>query len=172
VPRAYTEGTWSFHLRAAPKGGTRLVVRTRNRSRPRRLNGLFGVRVGEPVHFIMQTRQFHNLRTRVALSPHRSAGRRRPSSRRGLQLTEHLMKVPPSMRYIVRKSDCVRPIVARPDSARPSSGAGRVLDVRILGRCVSFILTATTSQLRQSVRRQGVEVKFAIHPVAGRMPVT
>ena len=78
VPRAYTEGTWGFHLRAAPEGGTRLVVRTRNRSRPRLLNGPFGVLVGEPVHFIMQTRQFHNLRTRVALSPHRSAGRGSP----------------------------------------------------------------------------------------------
>jgi hypothetical protein len=25
----------------------------------------FGLLVGEPVHFTMQTRQFHNLRTRV-----------------------------------------------------------------------------------------------------------
>jgi hypothetical protein len=106
------DGTWSFHLRAAPEGGTRLVVRTRNRSRPRLLNGLFGVLVGEPVHFIMQTRQFHNLRTRVALSPHRSAGRRSPRLSSGPPTHRAPHEVPPSMRYIVRKSDYVRPIVA------------------------------------------------------------
>jgi hypothetical protein len=68
APRAYTEGIWGFHLRPVPEGGTRLVVRTRNLSHPRLLNGPFGVLVGEPVHFIMQTRQFHNLRTRVGAS--------------------------------------------------------------------------------------------------------
>jgi len=33
--------------------------------RPRLVTRPFGLLVGEPVHFIMQTRQFHNLRTRV-----------------------------------------------------------------------------------------------------------
>jgi hypothetical protein len=69
VPRSFTEGTWGFHLREAAAGRTRLVVRTRHRSRPRLLNQAFGVLVGEPVHFVMQARQFHNLRSRVCPQP-------------------------------------------------------------------------------------------------------
>lgn len=65
APRASIEGIWGFHLRAAPGGRTRLVSRTRGRNRPRLLTGPLGVLVFEPVHFIMQTRQFHNLRNRV-----------------------------------------------------------------------------------------------------------
>jgi hypothetical protein len=64
-PRAYAAGIWGFHLRPAPGGGTRLVIRTRSRTRPRLFARPFGLLLGEPVHFIMQTRQFHNLRTRV-----------------------------------------------------------------------------------------------------------
>ena len=41
------------------------MIRTRSRGRPRPFTRPFGLLVGEPVHFIMQTRQFHNLRTRV-----------------------------------------------------------------------------------------------------------
>ena len=65
VPWASTEGTWGFYLNEAPKGRTRLVVRTRSRGRPPLLMRPLGLLGGEPVHFIMQTRQFHNLRTRV-----------------------------------------------------------------------------------------------------------
>jgi hypothetical protein len=65
LPRAYLDGTWGFHLRPTPDGGTRLVVRTRGRGRPHRLTRPFDVLLGEPAHFIMQTRQFHNLRTRL-----------------------------------------------------------------------------------------------------------
>ena len=65
VPWAYIDGIWGFHLRVAPGGRTRLVVRTRSRSHPRMLTRPLGLLVWEPVHFIMQTRQFHNLRTRV-----------------------------------------------------------------------------------------------------------
>lgn len=64
-PRVYAEGIWGFHLRPAPGGGTRLVVRTCSRGGPRPFTRPFGLLVGEPVHFVMQTRQFHNLRTRV-----------------------------------------------------------------------------------------------------------
>lgn len=64
--RGFADGIWGFHLRPAPGGGTRLVVRTRGRSRPRLLTRVFDVLVGEPVHFVMQRRQFHNLRRRVA----------------------------------------------------------------------------------------------------------
>jgi hypothetical protein len=66
VPRAYLDGIWGFYLRPVEGGQTRLVVRTRGRSRPRPLMALFDLLVGEPGHFIMQTRQFHNLRTRVS----------------------------------------------------------------------------------------------------------
>jgi hypothetical protein len=65
LPRAYTDGIWGFHLRPAPGDRTRLVVRTRNRSRPRRFTRPSSLLLGEPVHLIMQTRQFHNLRARV-----------------------------------------------------------------------------------------------------------
>ena len=65
LPRAYLDGVWGFHLRPAPGGRTRLVVHTRGRGRPRPLTRVFDLLVGEPAHFIMQTRQFHNLRTRL-----------------------------------------------------------------------------------------------------------
>ncbi|HEY6747662.1 MAG TPA: hypothetical protein VI357_18320, partial [Mycobacteriales bacterium] len=65
-PPAYVDGIWGFHLRPAPENRTRLVVRTRSWSRPRPLTGPLDQLVGEPVHLIMQTRQFQNLRRRVA----------------------------------------------------------------------------------------------------------
>jgi hypothetical protein len=64
--RAYADGVWSFNLRSAPGGHTRLVARMRGTSRPRTLTRPFGLLVGDPAHFIMQTRQFHGLRTRVS----------------------------------------------------------------------------------------------------------
>jgi hypothetical protein len=63
--RVYVEGIWGFHLRPAVGGWARLVIRTRNRSRPRLFARPFGLLLGEPVHFMMQTRQFRNLRTRA-----------------------------------------------------------------------------------------------------------
>ncbi len=66
VPWAYVDGIWGFHLRPAPGGGTRLVVRSRSRSGPRPVAVPFGWLVGEPLHFVMQTCQLHNLRNRVA----------------------------------------------------------------------------------------------------------
>jgi hypothetical protein len=65
-PRVYVHGIWGFHLRSAPGGQARLVIRTRSRGRPRRYTRPFGLLLGEPVHFIMQTRQFRNLRARVS----------------------------------------------------------------------------------------------------------
>ncbi len=65
-PRVWVEGIWGFHLRPDPGGRTRLVIRTRSQGRPRLFTRPFGLLVGEPVHFIMQTRQFHNLRARVS----------------------------------------------------------------------------------------------------------
>ncbi len=65
LPRAYMDGVWSFNLRAAPGGQTRLVARSRGTSRPRPLLRPFGLVLGDPLHFIMQTRQFYGLRARV-----------------------------------------------------------------------------------------------------------
>jgi hypothetical protein len=65
LPRAYVEGIWGFHLRPAADGRSRLVIRTRSRSHPRLFARPFRLLLGEPVHFMLQTRQFHNLRTRV-----------------------------------------------------------------------------------------------------------
>lgn len=63
APRAFVSSVWGFHLE--PVGaGTRLVVRTLGRSRPRVLTGPMDLMFWEPAHFIMQTRQFHNLRAR------------------------------------------------------------------------------------------------------------
>ena len=64
LPRAYADGVWSFNLRPAP-GGRLLVARMRGKTRPELLLRPVGLVVGDPAHFIMQTRQFHGLRTRV-----------------------------------------------------------------------------------------------------------
>ena len=68
LPRAYADGVWSFHLRPADHSQTRLVARSRGKTRPALLTRPFGLAVGDPAHFIMQTRQFHGLRTRVGAS--------------------------------------------------------------------------------------------------------
>jgi hypothetical protein len=65
LPRAYQDAIWSFHLRPTPGGRTRLVARTRARGHPRSATWLVDL-LWEPVHFSMQTRQFHNLRARVS----------------------------------------------------------------------------------------------------------
>jgi hypothetical protein len=65
-PKPWVDGIWGFHLRPAPGGGTRLVARSRNRGGPRVVARPFGILVGEPMHFLMQTRQFRNLRKRLA----------------------------------------------------------------------------------------------------------
>jgi proline iminopeptidase len=64
--QAWVDGIWGFHLRPAAAGGTRLVVRSRSRGAPRYFVVPFGWLVGEPLHALMQTRQFHNLRRRTA----------------------------------------------------------------------------------------------------------
>jgi hypothetical protein len=63
LPRACVDAIWGFHLRPAAGGRTRLVVRKCGRG-PRAYTWLVDL-LYDPVHFIMQTRQFHNLHTRV-----------------------------------------------------------------------------------------------------------
>jgi hypothetical protein len=65
MPQVYMDGVWSFHLRSVGDGQTRLVARMRGRSRPSALLRPLGLLVGDPLHFTMQVRQFHNLRARV-----------------------------------------------------------------------------------------------------------
>ncbi|MEV6317377.1 hypothetical protein [Streptomyces sp. NPDC051776] len=62
--RAYSEGIWGFHLEPATADSTRLVVRTRGRSRPQPLMRTVDLVFWEPVHLIMQTRQSRNMQTR------------------------------------------------------------------------------------------------------------
>jgi hypothetical protein len=66
APRAWVDGIWGLHLRGIPGGRTRLVVRNPSRSAPPAVARLFSLLIGEPTHFAMQIRQFHNLRKRVA----------------------------------------------------------------------------------------------------------
>ena len=65
-PAAWVDGIWGFHLSNAPGGATRLVARSRSRGRPSLLSRSLNLLLGEPLHFAMQTRQFHNLRRRTA----------------------------------------------------------------------------------------------------------
>ena len=80
LPRVYLDGSWGFYLRPAPGGQTRLVVRSR--SRTQLLMGAVGMVLVQPLHFIMQTRQFRNLRARVSAQARadRPPGTRRPGT--------------------------------------------------------------------------------------------
>jgi hypothetical protein len=57
--------TLCLHLTERPDGTTRFVVRQRGASRPAAAMKLSALLVWEPVHLVMQLRQFHNLRRRV-----------------------------------------------------------------------------------------------------------
>ena len=64
-PPAVSDGLWVFELRALPCQRTRLVVSTYSSRRTRLPVTLLNLLFWEPAHFIMQTRQFSNLRCRV-----------------------------------------------------------------------------------------------------------
>lgn len=64
LPPACMDSIWGFHLRPVPGGRTRLVIRKRGRG-PRAVTWAVSL-LWDPLHCIMQTRQFHNLRTRVS----------------------------------------------------------------------------------------------------------
>jgi proline iminopeptidase len=67
-PNHYTDSTWGFHLQPLPAERTRLVVSGYWSLGPRWLRPLLSVLVLEPAHWVMQTRQFANLRRRVGRS--------------------------------------------------------------------------------------------------------
>lgn len=61
-PAAYTDSIWGFQLRELPGGRTRLVVSGYWALRPAWLRPLLSSVVLEPSHWVMQTRQFANLK--------------------------------------------------------------------------------------------------------------
>lgn len=63
-PRAFSDSTWGFHLRPAGDATTRLLVRAWHAGRPFRAIELANWVFWEPAHWIMQTKQFAELRRR------------------------------------------------------------------------------------------------------------
>lgn len=63
-PRAFTDSLWGFLLEERPGGGTRLIVSGYWTMRPRWLQHVVGVGFLEWAHWIMQMRQFANLKRR------------------------------------------------------------------------------------------------------------
>jgi proline iminopeptidase len=61
-PRFFTDSLWGFLLEEAPGGRTRLVVSGYWAMRPRWLQSVTSVLFLEPSHWIMQTRQFAQLK--------------------------------------------------------------------------------------------------------------
>jgi len=68
-PRFYTDSLWGFQLEELSGGRTRLVVSGYWALRPRWLQPMLSFALLEPSHWIMQTRQFQNLRRRAERSP-------------------------------------------------------------------------------------------------------
>ena len=64
-PRFYTDSTWGFLLEELPDRRTRLVVSGYWSLRPRWLQPIMSFIFLEPSHWIMQTRQFANLKRRA-----------------------------------------------------------------------------------------------------------
>ena len=65
LPRAYTDGVWAFHLFPTAAGGTRLIVTCSGRGRPTWVTALLDRVFWHPAHWVMQTRQFAQLRRRA-----------------------------------------------------------------------------------------------------------
>lgn len=64
-PRCYVDSLWAFRLDERPQGRTRLVVSGYASSRPRPLTAVGEFLFWEPAHWIMQARQFTNLKRRA-----------------------------------------------------------------------------------------------------------
>jgi hypothetical protein len=69
-PLLYVDSLWGFLLRELPGGRTRLVVSGYSAERPRALAALQDFLFWEPAHWIMQTRQFANLKRRAEQRVH------------------------------------------------------------------------------------------------------
>jgi proline iminopeptidase len=66
---AFSDSTWGFHLRPIGDGGTRLLVRGWQVGRPRGLIDTANWLFWEPAHWVMQTKQFAELRRRAESTP-------------------------------------------------------------------------------------------------------
>jgi hypothetical protein len=64
-PRGYLDALWGFQLTAWPEARTRLVVSGYAAARPRLLQALADLLFWELAHWVMQTRQFANLKRRA-----------------------------------------------------------------------------------------------------------
>jgi hypothetical protein len=64
-PAAWVDALWGFQLSPWPGGRTRLVVSGYGAARPRLLQAVAERLFWEPAHWIMQTRQFANLKRRA-----------------------------------------------------------------------------------------------------------
>lgn len=64
-PPSFTDSLWAFHLEEQPGARTRLVVSVYSATRPRWPTALLNYLFWEPAHWIMQRRQFTNLKRRV-----------------------------------------------------------------------------------------------------------
>jgi proline iminopeptidase len=78
----FTDSLWAFQLEELPGARTRLVVTVHSAGRPRLLDTVLGYLFWEPAHFVMQTRQFANLKRRAegALRESRRGPAMRPSA--------------------------------------------------------------------------------------------
>jgi len=68
-PRFYLDSLWGFQLKELPEARTRLVVSGYSSAQPRLLQGIAEFLFWEPAHWIMQTRQFANLKRRAERRP-------------------------------------------------------------------------------------------------------
>ena len=64
-PRFYMDALWGFQLKELPEGSTRLVVSGYASARPFLLKMIADLLFWEPAHWVMQTRQFANLKRRA-----------------------------------------------------------------------------------------------------------
>jgi proline iminopeptidase len=68
-PRLYSDSVWSFLLEGLPGGRTRLVVSGYASARPQALSRIADFLFWEPAHWVMQMRQFANLKRRAERDP-------------------------------------------------------------------------------------------------------
>jgi hypothetical protein len=64
-PNLYSDSLWGFVLEELPEDRMRLVVSGYQSARPRLVQAIQNFIFWEPAHWIMQTRQFANLKRRV-----------------------------------------------------------------------------------------------------------
>jgi hypothetical protein len=74
LPRAYSDSTWGFFLRPTGDGHTRLVVTGKARGKPHALIAVGNWLVWDPAHWVMQLKQFAELRRRAEALPSNPAG--------------------------------------------------------------------------------------------------